>query len=157
LTVARFPASMYCVHVAVGVSSSRFFSQFQFLHMIRLSSRLAIILLLFLVSPAAAQKGKAKRNELPPDDGRPPQPTPVDQIKVKKGFGVELLYSVPRSQGSWVSMCVDNRGRLIVCDQGAAGLFRITPPPIGQASGPSGDAAKGGPAGGLSHAIVESL
>ena len=37
--------------------------------------------------------------------------TPVKDIKVAKGFRVELLYSVPRQeQGSWVSMCLDPQG-----------------------------------------------
>jgi hypothetical protein len=41
--------------------------------------------------------------------------------------------TVPRAtQGSWVSMCVDPRGRLIVSDQFGAGLFRGTPPAIGK-------------------------
>ncbi len=54
--------------------------------------------------------------------------TPVDQIKVPKGFQVELLYSVPREkQGSWVSLTVDDKGRLIAGDQYGK-LYRITPP-----------------------------
>jgi putative heme-binding domain-containing protein len=58
--------------------------------------------------------------------------TPADRIRIAKDFRVELLYTVPRNtQGSWVSMCVDSDGRLIASDQGGAGLFRITPPPIG--------------------------
>lgn len=60
-----------------------------------------------------------------------PTATPVELIKPKKDFKVELLYSVPRAtQGSWVSMCVDDKGRLITSDQ-VGGLFRITPPAIG--------------------------
>jgi putative heme-binding domain-containing protein len=55
--------------------------------------------------------------------------TPADQIKVAKDFKLELLYSPAKSQGSWVSMCVDPKGRLIVCDQYDGGLYRITPPP----------------------------
>jgi hypothetical protein len=52
-------------------------------------------------------------------------------MKVAKGFKVELLYSVPKNEeGSWVSMCVDPKGRLIVSDQYGA-LYRITPPPVG--------------------------
>src|SRR5438477_9176564 len=95
------------------------------------SLRAAIVFFL-LLGPALAQQPKAKRrNELPPDDGRPPQATPVSQIKALKDFQVELLYSVPRNQGSWVSMCIDPQGRLIVCDQSGAGLFRVTPPPLG--------------------------
>lgn len=72
-----------------------------------------------------------------------PTATPIELIRVKKDFKVELLYSVPRqTEGSWVSMCVDPKGRLIVSDQGTNNkdangkdvvgrLYRITPPPIG--------------------------
>ena len=53
--------------------------------------------------------------------------TPVSRLSVKTGFKVELLYSVPKEQqGSWVSMCVDHKGRIIVSDQ-YGGLYRITP------------------------------
>ena len=62
---------------------------------------------------------------------REPEATPVETLKVAKGFQVELLYTVPKSQqGSWVCMCTDPKGRLIVSDQ-YGGLFRVTPPPIG--------------------------
>ncbi|MEO2048598.1 MAG: family 16 glycoside hydrolase [Pirellulales bacterium] len=57
---------------------------------------------------------------------------PAENLTIAPGFQVELLYSVPREeQGSWVSMTVDPQGRLIVSDQGKAGLFRITPPALG--------------------------
>ena len=48
-------------------------------------------------------------NEAPPE----PQSTPADQIRLAKGFKAERLYSVPQAQGSWVSLCVDPKGRLI--------------------------------------------
>ena len=58
--------------------------------------------------------------------------TPPEKLVVKEGFEVELLYSVPKEeQGSWVSMCADDKGRLIACDQYGA-LYRITPPPFGE-------------------------
>ena len=58
--------------------------------------------------------------------------TPVDRITVTEGFNVELLYSVPGvEQGSWVTLCTDNKGRILVSDQ-FGGLYRITPPPAGQ-------------------------
>ena len=44
------------------------------------------------------------------------------------GFKVEMVYDVPRSQGSWVSLAVDDKGRIYASDQGRAGLFRITLP-----------------------------
>lgn len=55
-----------------------------------------------------------------------PQATPADKVAVKQGFKVELLHSVPKAtQGSWVSIAVDPKGRLIVSDQGGLGLFRV--------------------------------
>ncbi|MBM3846214.1 MAG: heme-binding protein, partial [Verrucomicrobia bacterium] len=50
------------------------------------------------------------------------------KLRVKDGFKAELLYSVPQDkEGSWVNLCTDPKGRLIVSDQ-YGGLFRITPP-----------------------------
>ena len=55
-----------------------------------------------------------------------PTATPVETMKVAKGFKVDLLYSVPKGQqGSWVNMCVDPKGRLIVSDQYGS-LYRVT-------------------------------
>src|SRR5262249_20714343 len=49
-------------------------------------------------------------------------------IRVAKDFKIELLYTVPReTQGSWVAMCGDPKGRLIVSDQNGA-LYRVTLP-----------------------------
>src|SRR5262249_42417029 len=63
--------------------------------------------------------------------------TPVERIKVAKGFKVELLYSVPSAeQGSWVNMCVDNKGRFLVSDQ-YGGLFRFPAPPAGEPVDPA--------------------
>jgi putative heme-binding domain-containing protein len=103
-------------------------------------------LTLTLVSPtppvdAAPQKGKAKARgkakgqPQPAVPARPQSATPANTLKVAKGFAVELLYSVPKDvEGSWVNLCTDPRGRLIVSDQ-YGGLFRVTPPPVGQTAG----------------------
>ncbi|MFL5244583.1 MAG: c-type cytochrome [Gemmataceae bacterium] len=57
--------------------------------------------------------------------------TPAEALKVIKDFKAELLYSVPKDiQGSWVNLCVDPKGRLIVSDQYGP-LYRITPPALG--------------------------
>jgi putative heme-binding domain-containing protein len=59
-----------------------------------------------------------------------PAATPAARIKAPKGFQVELIYSVPKqTEGSWVNMTVDPKGRLIVSDQYGK-LYRVTPPPI---------------------------
>ena len=60
--------------------------------------------------------------------GKPPVPPVIapDAIQVLPGFRSELIYAVPKSQqGSWVSMTVDPKGRLVACDQGG-GLYRLT-------------------------------
>ncbi len=55
----------------------------------------------------------------------------AESLEVLKGFKAELLYSVPKAeQGSWVSLTVDPRGRVIASDQYGP-LYRITVPPIG--------------------------
>jgi putative heme-binding domain-containing protein len=65
--------------------------------------------------------------------GKPPEATKPETLKTLPGFKVELIHSVPKdAEGSWVSMCTDPKGRLIVCDQNG-GLFRVTPPEIGKA------------------------
>ena len=57
--------------------------------------------------------------------------TPAEALKVMKDFKAELLYSVPKNlEGSWVNMCVDPKGRLIVSDQYGP-LYRVTPPAAG--------------------------
>ena len=58
--------------------------------------------------------------------------TPVRNINAPEGFKVELLYSVPKpQQGSWVNLCTDNKGRIIVSDQ-FGGLYRFRAPAAGQ-------------------------
>ena len=58
--------------------------------------------------------------------------TPAEKLTVPPGFRVELLYSPPReTEGSWVSLCVDAKGRFYASGQYDEGLWRITPPPLG--------------------------
>ena len=58
----------------------------------------------------------------------------VGNLATKAGFKAELLYTVPQdTQGSWVAMTIDPKGRLIVSDQ-YGGMFRVTPPALGAAA-----------------------
>ncbi len=51
--------------------------------------------------------------------------TPGDRFSVASGFEVELVHEVAaETEGSWVSLTTDPKGRLIACDQNG-GLFRI--------------------------------
>jgi putative heme-binding domain-containing protein len=53
-------------------------------------------------------------------------------VRVAKGFKLEMLYSVPKAtQGSWVALCTDPKGRLIAADQNGK-VYRMTPPPPGR-------------------------
>ena len=68
-------------------------------------------------------KSKAARKA----QGPAPAPTFLDSLKIAKGFKVEPVHVVNReSEGSWVSLTVDPKGRLIASDQYGK-LFRITP------------------------------
>ncbi len=68
----------------------------------------------------------------PKGKGGPPRPaTPAASVRPLKDFKVELLYAVPaKSEGSWVNLCTDPKGRLYTSDQYGS-LYRVTPPPIG--------------------------
>ncbi len=63
--------------------------------------------------------------------------TAPENIRLPEGFEIELLYSVPRDdQGSWVAMCQDDKGRLIVSDQ-YGGLYRFPIPALGEQVDPN--------------------
>ena len=46
------------------------------------------------------------------------------EVHVADGFKVESVYNVPEEQGSWISITVDNAGRLITSDQQGL-LYRV--------------------------------
>lgn len=91
------------------------------------------------VKKEARQKKAAKRRE-PESTGLrigDNKATPVDRIRIADGFKVELIYSVPAlEQGSWVNLCVDDKGRILASDQ-YGGLYRFMPPPPGKALDPA--------------------
>jgi putative heme-binding domain-containing protein len=99
--------------------------------MTRRLSLTGLLVVLSLASSSADERKKSAGNPKPAE----PSATPVTKIKTLKDFKVELVHSCRRdTEGSWVNMCVDSRGRLIVSDQ-YGGLFRVTPPALaGKAS-----------------------
>lgn len=63
--------------------------------------------------------------------------TPIDRITAPDGFEIELLHSVPSAtQGSWVNLCLDDKGRIIASDQ-FGGLYRFPAPKAGEALDPA--------------------
>ena len=58
--------------------------------------------------------------------------TSSENLVIKESFQVELLYSVPKDKfGSWVTLCEDDKGRLIAGDQYGS-LYRFPTPAPGQ-------------------------
>jgi putative heme-binding domain-containing protein len=88
--------------------------------------RLAVLGL--LAGTAVAQPPKPKAAPKPPPKPRTEAAaTPAANVKTLPGFSCELVYAVPKdTQGSWVNLCVDPKGRLIASDQYGA-LYRVTP------------------------------
>jgi putative heme-binding domain-containing protein len=68
-------------------------------------------------SGAAIAPGAAKKSG---------EATPAESLKVADGFKVELLRSSQPGEGSWVSMTVDPKGRLIVSPQDKEPMRRFT-------------------------------
>ena len=84
-----------------------------------------LILACLLAAPfARADTAEKKVTSTDPDTG----------ITLPEGFDAEILYEVPKSQGSWVAMAFDPKGRLIVSDQDDKGVFRVTLPKEGEPS-----------------------
>ena len=58
---------------------------------------------------------------------------PATGLNLQPGFAAELIYKVDKSKyGSWITLVFDEQGRLIVSDQGGAGVFRLTLPEVGE-------------------------
>jgi len=90
-----------------------------------LRAALTFVLALSIAS-AFAQESKPKPEE--PKEKPAPEVLAPSDIRVPKGFKVELVYIVPKDeQGSWVSLGTDGKGNLFASDQGDAGIYRITP------------------------------
>ena len=86
----------------------------------------------FLCLSLSAFAAEAPKAPAPPDIA-----TPAKDFRLLPGFQAERLYAVPKQQqGSWVSMTLDPKGRLIVSDQYGK-LYRVTPPALGDHQTPT--------------------
>lgn len=62
------------------------------------------------------------------------QDSPAGEFKTLPGFEVEMVHNVSKAdQGSWVSMCVDDKGRILASDQYGK-LYRVSVDDAGKAS-----------------------
>ena len=66
--------------------------------------------------------------------GAPPVAPAAESLKLLPGFRAELLRSAKSGEGSWVSMTIDPKGRLIVSPQGDESILRFTLDTQGQVS-----------------------
>jgi hypothetical protein len=84
--------------------------------------------------PCSAHRAVAQDSKEPAVKKQGLGATPAKSFRAPDGFEVELVYEVPsKEQGSWVAMCVDLKGRLIVSDQYGK-LYRVTPGMPGKGS-----------------------
>ena len=75
----------------------------------------------------------AAPQDLPSSEEDGDRATMVDEsLYLLPGFEADVLYRHPLEEGSWVSLAVDNKGRLITSNQ-YGGLYRITLPAEGSA------------------------
>ncbi len=83
----------------------------------------SLVLGILLTAPVMAQETKPK----------PVNATAAETLTVPSGFKVELLRSATPTEGSWISMAVDSKGRLIISpQQDARPLLRVTLTKAGQ-------------------------
>lgn len=59
-------------------------------------------------------------------DGAPRGVLDPAKLEVPAGFEATLLYEVPRSEGSWVAVTCDDKGRIYTADERGRGVFRLT-------------------------------
>jgi len=63
---------------------------------------------------------------------QPPQAKPAESLSLLPGFKAELLHSAARDEGSWIAMCFDGKGRLIISpEKSEVPLLRVTLKPDG--------------------------
>ena len=97
--------SSYCVHLMRKLA-----------HFLRCLFGMAGIFVLALSFAWGQERAPRKAGEA----------TPAEALTVLDGFKVELLRSSQPGEGSWVSMTVDDAGRLIVSPQDGEPMLRIT-------------------------------
>jgi putative heme-binding domain-containing protein len=70
----------------------------------------------------------AVRGQDPTPGAAKPASLAAGNLRIAPGFKIEAIYSVPRkTQGSWVALCTDPKGRLLAADQNGK-LYRMTLP-----------------------------
>jgi putative heme-binding domain-containing protein len=91
--------------------------------------------------------------------GHPVNPAESSTIKTLPGFKAERIFTVPADGGSLTALAVDPQGRLLAAAQHHPGIYRITPPAIGNADAETKVEKLGGAAAGIgwSHGLLHAF
>lgn len=91
--------------------------------------------------------------------GHPLNPAESSTIRTPPGFEAERILTVPPGHGSLTALTVDPQGRLLAAAQHEAGIYRITPPAVGDAAaGTKVEKLCGAAAGlGWSHGMLHAF
>jgi len=91
--------------------------------------------------------------------GHPLNPAHSSTITTLPGFKAERIFTVPADGGSLTALAVDPQGRLLAATQHNPGIYRITPPAIGNAGAETKVEKLGGAAAaiGWSHGLLHAF
>ncbi len=85
-----------------------------------------IFLLVFLFSCSPNEEQAQGDHSAQTSDLNKPEEVPSGDIRTLPYFKAELLYEVPRkSQGTWVSLAIDEEGNMVASDEYRQGMYRI--------------------------------
>jgi putative heme-binding domain-containing protein len=107
--------------------------EFRRLELRRLNAEDGVKAIADLIEPKSDDETKSSPAEVDEEKKKDKQPDSTkasaeqdNGIYAPPGFVVERVHSATEEQGSWVSLTTDPQGRIYACDQGDAGLFRVT-------------------------------
>ncbi|HRO44761.1 c-type cytochrome [Agriterribacter sp.] len=87
---------------------------------------LTILLLVFLFSCSQNKEQAQNDNSTREPALDKSKEVPSGELRTLPGFNAELLYEVPRkSQGTWVSLAIDEQGSMVASDEYHQGMYRI--------------------------------
>ncbi len=91
--------------------------------------------------------------------GHPLNPAESSTIKTLPGFKADRIFTVPTNGGSLTALAVDPQGRLLAAAQHHPGIYRITPPTLGDADAETKVEKLGGAASqiGWSHGLLHAF
>lgn len=87
---------------------------------------LLLFILISFIDTGVSQRASAEETVATAHWQALPSRDDAPSIRTAPGFSVEKVYAVPSDQGSWVSLAIETKGRMVASDQYGR-LYRITP------------------------------